>query len=123
MKMGYISIYLYHLQLLLSVFHSFQYISLIILVKFIPRYLILFDQILSGFIFLISFSNKIINISCSVLSNSLQTHGLYCRVRELEEARFGKRTRPGLYRNRSPLMRPEGAAVRLVSCCTNPRKE
>ena len=37
-----------------------------------------------------------------------------CRVRELEKA---------LYRNRSPLMRQEGAAVRLVSCCTNPRKE
>ena len=38
-------------------------------------------------------------------------------LRELEKARFGK-TRPALYRNRSPLMRPEGAAVRLVSCCT-----
>ena len=46
-----------------------------------------------------------------------------CRVRELEKARFGKRTRPELYRNGSPLMRREGAAVRLVSCCTNPRKE
>ena len=45
-----------------------------------------------------------------------------CTVRELEKARFRKRTRPALYRNRSPLMRPEGAAVRLVSCCTNPRK-
>ena len=44
-----------------------------------------------------------------------------CRVRELEKARFGKRTRLALYRNRSPLMRQEGAAVRLVSCCTNPR--
>ena len=44
-----------------------------------------------------------------------------CRVRELEKARFGKRTRPALYRNRSPLMRQEGATV-LVSCCTNPRK-
>ena len=43
-------------------------------------------------------------------------------LRELEKARFGK-TRPALYRNRSPLMRPEGASVRLVSCCTNPRKE
>ena len=28
-----------------------------------------------------------------------------CRVRELEKARFGKRMRPALYRNRSPLMR------------------
>ena len=28
-----------------------------------------------------------------------------CRVRELEKARFRKRTRPALYRNRSPLMR------------------
>jgi len=46
-----------------------------------------------------------------------------CRVRELEKARFRKRMRPALYRNRSPLMRREGAAVRLVSCCTNPRKE
>ena len=46
-----------------------------------------------------------------------------CRVRELEKARFGKRMRPALYRNRSPLMRREGAAVRLVSCHTNPRKE
>ena len=47
----------------------------------------------------------------------------WCRVRELEKVRFGKRMRPALYRNRSPLMRWEGAAVRLVSCCTNPRKE
>ena len=31
--------------------------------------------------------------------------------------------RPALYRNRSPLMRWKGAAVRLVSCCTNPRNE
>ena len=45
------------------------------------------------------------------------------RVRELEKARFRKRMRLVLYRNRSPLMRREGAAVRLVSCCTNPRKE
>ena len=44
------------------------------------------------------------------------------RVRELEKARFRKR-KPILYRNRSPLMRREGAAVRLVSCYTNPRKE
>ena len=46
-----------------------------------------------------------------------------CRVRELEKARFGKRKRPALHRNRSPLTRQEGAAVRIVSCCTNPRKE
>ena len=46
-----------------------------------------------------------------------------CWVRELEKARFRKRWRPALYRNRSPLMRQEGAALRLVSCCTNPRKE
>ena len=45
------------------------------------------------------------------------------RVRELEKARFGKRTRPAVYRNGSPLMRREGAAVRLVSCYTDPRKE
>ena len=36
---------------------------------------------------------------------------------------FTKRMRPALYRNRSPLMRPEGVPVRLVSSCTNPRKE
>ena len=45
-----------------------------------------------------------------------------CRVRELEEARFGKRIRPALHRNRSPLMRREGAAVRLESCCTTQEK-
>jgi len=38
-----------------------------------------------------------------------------CRVKELEKARFRKRMRLALYRNRSPLMRQEGAAVRLVS--------
>ena len=36
--------------------------------------------------------------------------------------RFGKRRRLALYRNRSPLMRREGAAL-LGSRCTNPRKE
>ena len=46
-----------------------------------------------------------------------------CRVKELEKARFRKRMRPTLYRNRSPLMRREGAAVRLVSCYTNTRTE
>ena len=46
-----------------------------------------------------------------------------CRVRELEKARFRKRMRPALYWNRSSIMRWEGAAVRLLSCCTNPRKE
>ena len=45
------------------------------------------------------------------------------RVRGLEKARFGERTRPALYRNGPPLMRREGAAVGLVSCCTDPRKE
>ena len=51
------------------------------------------------------------------------SRGSSCRVRELEKVRFRKRMRPALYRNRSPLMRREGAAVRLVSCSTNPRKE
>ena len=37
------------------------------------------------------------------------------KVRELEKARFRKRMRLALYRNRLPLMRQEGAAVRLVS--------
>ena len=45
------------------------------------------------------------------------------KVRELGKARFRKRTRLALYRNRSLLMRREGAAVRLVSCCINLRKE
>ena len=49
--------------------------------------------------------------------------GRRCRVKESEKVRFRKRTRPALDRNRSPLMRLEGAAVRLVSCCTDPRKE
>ena len=35
-----------------------------------------------------------------------------CRVRELEKARFRIRMRLALSRNRLPLMRPEGAAVR-----------
>ena len=35
------------------------------------------------------------------------------KVKELEKVRFGERMRPILYRNRSPLMRREGAAVRL----------
>ena len=46
-----------------------------------------------------------------------------CSIRVLEKARFRKTMRPALYRNRSPLMRWERAAVRLVSCCTNPRSE
>ena len=37
--------------------------------------------------------------------NSKNSLGSYCRVRELEKARFRKRMRPALYRNRSPLMR------------------
>ena len=46
-----------------------------------------------------------------------------CSIRVLEKARFRKTMRPAFYRNRSPLMRWERAAVRLVSCCTNPRSE
>lgn len=49
--------------------------------------------------------------------------GWDCRVRKLEKAKFGKRTRPAIYRSGSPLTRREGAAVSLVSCCTNPRKQ
>ena len=45
-----------------------------------------------------------------------------CRVRELEKVRFRKRTIPALYRNRSPLMRQEGAAVRLVSATLTQEK-
>ena len=44
-----------------------------------------------------------------------------CKVKELEKVRFGERTRPILYRNRSPLMRREGAAVRSVGCCAKKR--
>ena len=46
-----------------------------------------------------------------------------CKVKGLEKVRFGKRTRPALYRDRSPLMRRGGAAVRLVSCCARSRGE
>ena len=46
-----------------------------------------------------------------------------CKVKELEKAKFRKRMRLALYKNRSPLIRREGEAVRLVSCCTYPRKE
>ena len=45
-----------------------------------------------------------------------------CRVRELEKVRFGERMRPILYRNRSPLMRQEGAAVRPGNCCAKSRE-
>ena len=45
-----------------------------------------------------------------------------CRVRELEKTRFRKRTRPGLNRNRSPLMRQNGAVVRLVSATLTQEK-
>ena len=48
--------------------------------------------------------------------------GPVCRLRELEKLRFGKRMRLALFRNRSPLMRREGAAVRLLSCCTTQQK-
>ena len=34
----------------------------------------------------------------------------HCRVRELEEAWFGKRRSPALYGTDSPIMRQEGAA-------------
>ena len=44
-----------------------------------------------------------------------------CRVRELEKLRFRERRRLALYRNRSPLMRREGAAVRSVGCCAKKR--
>ena len=37
--------------------------------------------------------------------------GRYCKVRELEKVKFRER-KPTLYRNRSPLMRGEGAEVR-----------
>ena len=56
------------------------------------------------------------------LGNPLDRGAQRCRVRELENVRLGKRTRLALYRNRSPLMRREGAAVRLVSCYANPRR-
>ena len=46
-----------------------------------------------------------------------------CKVKELEKAKFRKRMRLALYKNRSPLIRREGEAVRLVSCCTYPRKK
>ena len=48
-----------------------------------------------------------------------------CKVRELEKVRFKKKKkmRLALYRNRSPLMRREGAAVRLVGCCAKSRRE
>ena len=50
------------------------------------------------------------------LRNPLDRGAQQCRVRELEKARFGKRARLAPYRNRSPLMRREGPAVRLMSC-------
>ena len=46
-----------------------------------------------------------------------------CKVRELEKARFRKRTRLALYRNRSPLMRQEGAAVRPENCYPKSRRK
>ena len=49
--------------------------------------------------------------------------GAHCKVRELEKARFRGRTRPILYRIRSPLMRQEGAAVRPSSCSAKSRRE
>ena len=63
------------------------------------------------------------HFSFNLLSKFLSPAYIRCKVRELEQARFRKRMRPALYRNRSPLMRWEGAAVRLVSCYTNLRNE
>ena len=43
---------------------------------------------------------------CRIRNLSLPGFGTKkCRVRELEKAKFGKRTRLALYRNRTPLMR------------------
>ena len=56
------------------------------------------------------------------LGNPLDRGAQRCRVRELEKVRLGKRARLAPYRNRSPLMRREGAAVRLVSWYANPRR-
>ena len=44
------------------------------------------------------------------LGRSLEK-GMATVRKELEKVRFRKRTRPALYRNTSPLMRREGAAV------------
>ena len=64
---------------------------------------------------------------CLQVTESLEKFLVKCcrdgRVRELEKARFGERTRRVLYRNISLLMRREAAAVRLVSCRIDPRKE
>ena len=45
------------------------------------------------------------------------------KVKGVRKERFRKSKRPALYRNRSPLMRREGAAVILASCCTNLRNK
>ena len=47
----------------------------------------------------------------------------YYKVRELEKASVQERTRQILYRNRSHLMRREGAAIKPVSCCTKSKKK
>ena len=49
----------------------------------------------------------------------------FCKVRELEKARLEKKKKMklALYRKRSPLVRREGAAVRLVRCCAKSRRE
>ena len=57
-----------------------------------------------------------------VVALGLRSCGM-CRVKKLGKVKFGKMRIRALFRNRSPLMRREGAAVRLVSCCANPRKE
>ena len=57
MSTEYLSIYLYPLQFLSSLSCSFQH-TVTSLVKFIPRYFILFDAIVIGIVFLISASDS-----------------------------------------------------------------
>ena len=59
MNTGYLSISLNHLQFPSSMFYSFRvYRSFTSLVKFIPRYLILFFAIVNGIVFLNSLSDS-----------------------------------------------------------------
>ena len=69
--------------------------------------------------FIVSFRH----FSFHLLSKFLSPAYICYKVRELEPSRFRKRMRPALYKNRSPLMRWEGAAFRLASCCSNLRNE